>query len=163
MACDALSNRRSHGTLAEPSCRTPEHIPSSCPKSRYKVKSNSSSRLTRADRPSELRRSYVAVLWRIHPQPLSLKYGSARIEELGQMLIRTTIPRDTSPEVWDMQVTALDRLGPEGRVGVALELSEFVRSVHAAGIRSRHPEWSDEEVTLHVVSTQYGVELPRPR
>jgi hypothetical protein len=62
-----------------------------------------------------------------------------------------------------MQVSALERLGPEGRVRVALELSEFVRSVHIAGIRSRHPDWSDEEVVLHIVSTRYGVELPGTR
>jgi hypothetical protein len=77
------------------------------------------------------------------------------------MQIRATIPSDTSREIWDMQIAAYERLGPEGRVRVALELSESIRSVHVAGVRSRHPEWSNEEVTRHVVSKQYGVSLPR--
>jgi hypothetical protein len=79
------------------------------------------------------------------------------------MEIRATIPADTSREIWDMQIAAYERLGPEGRVRVALELSELVRSVHVAGVRSRHPDWSAEEVTHHVVSKQYGVILPRQR
>ena len=79
------------------------------------------------------------------------------------MLIRATIPRDTSRDAWDMQVSALERLGPERRVEVAIELSESVRSLYVAGIRSRQPEWSDEEVVRHIVSIQYGVDLPRSR
>jgi hypothetical protein len=62
-----------------------------------------------------------------------------------------------------MQVAAYERLGPEGRVRIAVELSESVRSIHLAGVRSRHPEWSDAEVVHHVVSQQYGVDLPRAR
>jgi hypothetical protein len=79
------------------------------------------------------------------------------------MLIRATIPNDTSPDIWDMQVAVYDRLGPEGRIRAAIELSESVRSVLVAGIRSRHPGWTDEDVVHHVVATQYGVDLPRPR
>ena len=77
------------------------------------------------------------------------------------MLIRTTIPRDTPTEAWDVQVAALERLGPECRVEVALDLSEFVRSLHLAGIRSRNPEWSEQQAIRHIVSRQYGVDLPR--
>jgi hypothetical protein len=79
------------------------------------------------------------------------------------MLIRATIPRDTSRDAWDMQVSVLERLGPERRVDIAIDLSESVRSLYLAGIRSQHPEWSDEDVVRHVVSRQYGVELPRRR
>jgi hypothetical protein len=79
------------------------------------------------------------------------------------MLIRATIPSDTSQDIWDIQVAAYERLGPEGRVRIAIELSESVRSIHVAGVRSRHPEWSDADVVHHIVSQQYGVELPRVR
>jgi hypothetical protein len=79
------------------------------------------------------------------------------------MLIRATIPHDTSPEVWDMQMAAYERLGPEGRMRIALELSELVRSLHLAGVRSRNPDWDDVDVIRHVVSRQYGVDLPRTR
>jgi hypothetical protein len=76
------------------------------------------------------------------------------------MLIRATIPRDTSRDAWDMQVSVLERMGPERRVDAAIDLSEFVRSLYLAGIRSRHPGWSDEDVVRHVVWSQYGVDLP---
>ena len=38
--------------------------------------------------------------------------------------------------------------------------SEFLRSRHLAGIRARHPQWSEEEVVNHVVRTQYRIDLP---
>jgi hypothetical protein len=62
-----------------------------------------------------------------------------------------------------MQVSVLERIGPERRADAAIDLSEFVRSLYLAGIRSRHPDWSDEDVVRHVVSSEYGVDLPRRR
>jgi hypothetical protein len=70
-------------------------------------------------------------------------------------------PRDTSPEAWERQMRAFEKLGPEGRVRVALELSEAVRTIQLEGIRSRNPGWSEEEAVRHLVATLHGVELPR--
>ncbi|MGH7555209.1 MAG: hypothetical protein ACREMQ_19575 [Longimicrobiales bacterium] len=48
-----------------------------------------------------------------------------------------TRPRDTSPDAWAQQQAALARLGAEGRVRMAIELSESVRSIQLEGILAR--------------------------
>jgi hypothetical protein len=39
-------------------------------------------------------------------------------------------------------------MGGRGRVAVAFRLSEALRRIASAGIRARHPEYSDEEIRL---------------
>jgi hypothetical protein len=88
------------------------------------------------------------------------------IEHAGSKSTRPAepaIPRDTSREAWEVQMAALRRLGPDGRVAVAVDLSESVRAVQVAGIEAVHPEWSRAEAVRYLVSTQYGIELPRSR
>jgi hypothetical protein len=70
-------------------------------------------------------------------------------------------PFDTSPEAWEVYLAAVRRLGPEGRVRLALELSEAVRSIHLAGILARNPTWKLEDAVRHDVERQYGVRLPK--
>ena len=70
-------------------------------------------------------------------------------------------PQDTSPEAWSRQLAALTRLGAEGRVQVAIELSEAVRAIHLEGILARHPGWRAPDAVRHLVKTQFGIELPR--
>lgn len=72
-------------------------------------------------------------------------------------------PRDTTPEAWSAQLAALDRLGPEGRVRVALDLSEAVRSIELAGILARHPGWEMAEAVRHLVARRHGIRLPAAR
>lgn len=69
-------------------------------------------------------------------------------------------PRDTSEEAWAVQLGAFRRMGPEGRVRAALELSESVRTIQMEGILSRNPEWSEREAIRHLVATLHGIELP---
>lgn len=73
----------------------------------------------------------------------------------------TPRPLDTSPDAWEAHLAALGRLGAQGRVLAALELSEAVRSIQLAGIRARHPEWDERDAVRHLVATQLGVVLPR--
>ena len=68
-------------------------------------------------------------------------------------------PMDTAPEAWRRQVAALERLGPEGRVRAAIELSEAVRAIQLEGIRARHPGWSRREAVRHLVERLHGVRL----
>jgi hypothetical protein len=70
-------------------------------------------------------------------------------------------PQDTSPEAWSRRLAALARLGEEGRVQVAIELSEAVRSIQLAGILARNPGWRASDAVRHLVKTQFGIELPR--
>jgi hypothetical protein len=71
-------------------------------------------------------------------------------------------PHDTSREAWRQQLAALDRLGPAGRIAVALDLSESVRLIQLDAILARHPEWTTADAVRHMVAVQHGVALPRP-
>ena len=55
----------------------------------------------------------------------------------------------------------MDRLGESARLYAAIELSDAVREIRLAGIRSRHPELSLREAVARLVAEDYGVELPR--
>ena len=64
--------------------------------------------------------------------------------------------RDTS-ETAAVLVKEINRsLGPERRLLQAMELSDFVRELARAGIRSRHPEYSEAEVRRSLTTSLYG-------
>jgi hypothetical protein len=71
----------------------------------------------------------------------------------------TGIPRDTSREAFWMQCAALRELGTAGRLRLAFDLTEQVWKTAAAGIRRRHPEYSDEEVRIAAIRMRLGNEL----
>jgi hypothetical protein len=70
-------------------------------------------------------------------------------------------PRDTTPESHAVQLDAYRRLGPTGRARLAASLSADTRQLTRAGIRSRHPDYSDEAVELALRRILYGDELVR--
>ena len=70
-------------------------------------------------------------------------------------------PWDTTPESWSTYHAVLDRMDGAARLHAAVELSEAVREIRLAGIRTRHPELSEPEVVMVLVSEEYGVDLPR--
>ena len=47
-------------------------------------------------------------------------------------------------------------LGMGGRLKIALELSDLTHAFAVAGIRRRHPEWSEAEARRHLASVLYG-------
>lgn len=55
-------------------------------------------------------------------------------------------PRDTTDEAWAVQRELLRRAGPARRLRMALEMCDDGRRLLRAGIRHRHPEWSEAEV-----------------
>lgn len=55
-------------------------------------------------------------------------------------------PLDTAPEAHDAQLAALRALGPAGRLELALRLADELRRFTLAGLKSRHPEYSDAEL-----------------
>lgn len=71
------------------------------------------------------------------------------------------LPRDTSPAAHEVQVSWNRRLGPAGRVALAFEMSEAVREIARAGIRSRHPTYTAEEVRFALIRLLYGDDLFR--
>ncbi len=68
-------------------------------------------------------------------------------------------PRDTSPDSHEAQLRAYRGLGPAGRVRVAAKLSADTRELARAGIRARHPEYSDEQVESALRRILLGDEL----
>lgn len=55
-------------------------------------------------------------------------------------------PRDTSLAAHEVQMECYRRMTPAARVEAAVEMSEVVRAIAAAGILARHPTYSGSEV-----------------
>jgi hypothetical protein len=67
-----------------------------------------------------------------------------------------SVSLDTSVTAHDLQERAHFRLGPEGRLRVALDLSEAVRDLRIAGIRSNYPGASDAELVRRFIFETHG-------
>jgi hypothetical protein len=52
---------------------------------------------------------------------------------------------DTSEQADAVQLAAYRRLGGAGRVAIAFRLTALVRETAVAGIRRRHPDYSNEQ------------------
>ena len=65
---------------------------------------------------------------------------------------------DTTPEAERVRREVLRRIGPEGRVRLAFELSELVRAAAEQGIRWRHPEYDERRVRLAWFRLTLGAE-----
>jgi hypothetical protein len=55
-----------------------------------------------------------------------------------------------------MQLQLYREAGPERRAQIAAELSELIRDLSRAGVRIRHPEFTEAEVTREVLRIFYG-------
>jgi hypothetical protein len=71
----------------------------------------------------------------------------------------SAIPRDTTPEAFWVQIDVLRRLGIEGRARMTFQLCDQLRSIVAAGVRHRHPDYTDEQVRLAVIRLRLGGDL----
>ena len=69
------------------------------------------------------------------------------------------LPVDTSPEALEVQRSALGGLDPDERVRAALQMSESIRSVRLAGLRSQHPDASERELVARFIAGVQGVRL----
>lgn len=68
---------------------------------------------------------------------------------------------DTSAEAHQAQLAAYRRMGPAARTEVVFRLNELARKAAEAGIRSRHPAYSDAQVRLALARLRLGDELTR--
>lgn len=66
-------------------------------------------------------------------------------------------PLDTTADALEAQRSALARLGPEGRVRAALQMSDSIRDVRLAGLRSRHPDATRRELIAPFIAEVHGV------
>jgi hypothetical protein len=70
-----------------------------------------------------------------------------------------TIARDTSTKARRVQVEALRRLDGPTRLEMALRMSDDSRDVTLAGIRHRHPDWTDDDIHRELLRLLLGREL----
>ena len=63
---------------------------------------------------------------------------------------------DTHPTAAAIQAEVIRRLTPVQRLRMALEMSESVRNVALAGLRSRRPELTEEELSRELLRMMYG-------
>jgi hypothetical protein len=68
---------------------------------------------------------------------------------------------DTSARAHEAQLAAYRRMGAAGRTEVVFRLNELARQAAEAGIRSRHPGYSDAQVRLALARLRLGDELTR--
>lgn len=65
-------------------------------------------------------------------------------------------PRDTSTDAHQLQLRLYQRMAPERRGEIAAHLSDDVRSVVRDGIRRRHPDYSDAELSRALITLLFG-------
>jgi hypothetical protein len=70
-------------------------------------------------------------------------------------------PVDTSPDAWRAHLEVLRRMTGTERVAKAFDLSEAARATSEAGIRYRHPAWSDDQVRDALMELLIGRALAR--
>lgn len=66
---------------------------------------------------------------------------------------------DTTPEAQEVWMRMERSLTGEQRLRRALELSDLVREFTKAGIRSEHPDWSEEQIKRELLRIAF---LPYP-
>lgn len=68
-------------------------------------------------------------------------------------------PMDTTVAAWAIQRAIFRGMTGAERVAMAIEMSETARALTEAGMRHRHPEWSDEQVHDALLSCLLGSDL----
>jgi hypothetical protein len=71
------------------------------------------------------------------------------------------LPADTTLEAARIQHGIHRRMPPEQRLRQAFAMSEVARELSAAGVRARHPDYTERQVKLAVIRLMLGKELFR--
>lgn len=71
------------------------------------------------------------------------------------------MPFDTSPEAATIQEEIFRRMTTAQRLRLALEMSESLRNVALAGVRTRQPELNAHELSRELLRIMYGF-APHP-
>ena len=66
---------------------------------------------------------------------------------------------DTDGDARAAQIAALRRLGAEGRLRMAVQMSEDARQIAIEGEQRRHPEMTPHDARLAVLRRLWGSEL----
>jgi hypothetical protein len=71
------------------------------------------------------------------------------------------VPADTTPEAALVQLGIIRRMHPGKRLELALQMSDTLHRVVASGVRSRHPDYTQEQLRLAVLRLVLGEKLFR--
>lgn len=71
------------------------------------------------------------------------------------------VPLDTSADAHKAQTAIYRQLGGRERLAVAFRLTAATRAMSLAGVRERHPDYSDEQVHLAFARLRLGDDLVR--
>ncbi|HVH87191.1 MAG TPA: hypothetical protein VM912_10730 [Terriglobales bacterium] len=71
------------------------------------------------------------------------------------------MPDDTSPRAAAIQRDTFRRMTTSERLRMALEMSESMRNVAMAGLRSRRPDLDEDGLRRELMRIMYGF-VPRP-
>ena len=70
-------------------------------------------------------------------------------------------PSDTSRAADEVQIEALQRMGPGGRLRAGLRFSGSMIALSRRALRARHPELGEEALKLLWIEQNYGAALAR--
>ena len=68
-------------------------------------------------------------------------------------------PLDTSSEAERVQIEVFRRMTPEQRLNTSIQLSQTSRKLLAAGIRKRHPDYTEQQIKFAVLRLLLPSEL----
>lgn len=77
------------------------------------------------------------------------------------MTARDSNFNDTTAEAQAVQDRVLRSIGMAGRMAMTFELSDNMRAMVEAGVRHRHPQWSQQTVEREVLRLMIGDDLFR--
>ena len=80
------------------------------------------------------------------------------LSPVDEQMSPKAVPADTLPEAAQVQLAAYRRMAPARRLELAMGMSDALREIAMAGVRSRHPEYSDEQVRLAYMRLTLGKE-----
>lgn len=66
---------------------------------------------------------------------------------------------DTTPEAAAIQLRIVQAMTGEQRLKLAFELCLFARELAVAGIKQRHPDWSESQIKRELLRLAF---LPKP-
>jgi hypothetical protein len=69
------------------------------------------------------------------------------------------ISRDTDTDAARVQIECWRRLGPAGRVALAIEMSDETRAIALAGLRRREPDLDDRAARMRLLRALFGAAL----
>jgi hypothetical protein len=73
--------------------------------------------------------------------------------------MKNSRPLDTTLKVEEIQVRALRNMTPEQRLDAAIQLTNTSRRLLAAGVRMRHPEYTDDMIHYAVIKATLPEDL----